>query len=174
MNTTRAGNTITEPGLVPVSDIELVPLARLTPARVNNLIYKPVRSDDPAVETMAAGIGVTIARFGVEALDPLLVTLDDVIVSGHRRRAALQILDVECAPVRRLSIRSDDPDFEKLLVRYNDQRDKDPAERVREQLVLADPEEAYRAVVSHRAKKARVSVAPITLNDCRRRHAISA
>ena len=35
--------------LVPVFELETVPLANLRPAEVNGVIYKPVRDDDPAV-----------------------------------------------------------------------------------------------------------------------------
>jgi hypothetical protein len=151
----------------------MVPLARLAPATINGIIYKPVSLDDHAVRAMASRLRETVDTFGIGAIDPLVVTLDDTIVSGHRRRAALTLLGVTEVPVKRLPIWSTDPGFEKVLVNYNDQRDKDPAERVREELVRTNPDDAYRELLSHRAEKSKVRVAPLHLADRRKRHKIS-
>lgn len=168
------GNRRAKSGLVPIPGVELAELDSLIPAKLNDQVYNPVREDDPDTITTANGLRATIDRFGIAAIDPIIVTLDNVILSGHRRRVALLLLGETHAPVRRLDIRSTDPDFAEFLVRYNTQRDKDPAVRVREQLVLTDPDEAYRVVRSQRVEKARVRVAPVQLNGYRGRSLISA
>ena len=86
--------TPTYPDEVVLSDvIELVPLAGLRPATVNDELYKPVRTDDPAI----VALGRDIRRKGL--LDPIIVTPDGVIVSGHRRRAAAEAACLDIVPV---------------------------------------------------------------------------
>src|SRR5215203_1568308 len=70
----------TDHGLFP--KIQMVPPASLKPAKINDVVYKPVRDDDPSIKELAE----SIREFGVKV--PLAATLDNVIVSGHRRRAA--------------------------------------------------------------------------------------
>ena len=150
-----------------IPQIEWVPVRDLKPATINDVIYKPVRPDDPAVKELTG----LVREFGVKV--PLAVTLDDVVLSGHRRLVAAIAAGLEVVPVIREPFTSGHPDFDKLLVTFNQQRDKDPGELIREQLVLTDPEEAYRAVASHRAEKARVRAATIDLGERRRRSRIS-
>lgn len=133
--------------------VELVRLDRLTPATVNGVIYNPVRLDDPGIEVMAKGLRETIDRFDIWAVTPLVVSRDDVLVSGHRRQAALTLLGIDNAPVTRLDIWSTDADFEKFVVAYNTQRDKDPAERIREEVVRTSPEDAHNALVAFREEE---------------------
>jgi hypothetical protein len=102
-------------------------------------------------------------------LDPLLITLDHVIVGGHRRYAAAVQLGWTTIKVLYDTIYSTDPDFERRVVSHNKQRDKTPAVRIREQIVLVNPEDAYAAVQSQRAEAARVKVAPFVLDTSRRK-----
>ncbi|MDB5307059.1 MAG: Chromosome partitioning protein ParB, partial [Gemmataceae bacterium] len=60
--------------------IELYPLANLKPARVNNVLYKPVDIEDPEI----IKLGKDIVEKGL--LEPIVATLDDWIIAGHRRR----------------------------------------------------------------------------------------
>ena len=70
------------------TDYQVVPLIRLRPALANGEVYKPVDPDDPSVRRLAADI----TRTGV--VDPLAVSTDGVIVSGHRRRVACQLAGI--------------------------------------------------------------------------------
>lgn len=79
-------------------------------------------------------------------LEPLVVTLDNYIVSGHRRHAALSLLKRVLVNCRVLAIRRSDIDkdeYTALLRRHNRQREKSAAEKVREELVDVDPDDAY-------------------------------
>jgi hypothetical protein len=124
--------------------VERVPLDRLKPARINDSIYKPVSETDPSIIDVARDI----KEKGV--LDPLVVTPDDVIVSGHRRRVAAQMAGVETVPVLRINILSTDHRFVAYLTSYNKQRVKTALEQVREEIVRTSPEAAYNALLSHR------------------------
>jgi hypothetical protein len=78
--------------------------------------------------------------------EPLVVTLDNYIVSGHRRHAALERLGrvwapCRVVPVHRQSMTTDE--YVTLLREHNRQRNKTVAEQVREELVDIDPEQAY-------------------------------
>lgn len=130
----------------PPSDrIDSVPLADLKPARLNDAVYKPVLKTDPAVRELAADI----RRLGL--LQPIDITEDGVIVSGHRRRVACQLAGLKVVKVRRLAgVRSTDPNFAEMLVSFNRQREKTTAEKVREAIVLTDPRAAHAELVKQR------------------------
>jgi hypothetical protein len=124
----------------------LVPIHRLRGAFLNDQIYKPVRPDDPSIRELAKDI----AEAG-EVLEPLMVTLDNVIVSGHRRRCAAGVAGISTVPVRRINILSTDPRFEKYLVWFNKQRVKTPGEQIKEEIIRTSPDDAYYELLSHRA-----------------------
>jgi hypothetical protein len=122
--------TPTHPDDVVLSDvIELVPLTGLRPATVNDELYKPVRTDDPAI----VALGRDIQRKGL--LEPIVATADGVIVSGHRRLAGAEGAGLEVVPVRRINIASADPRFVEYLTSFNRQRVKTTQELVRETVV---------------------------------------
>lgn len=146
------GSGKSKSGLVPVLDeirlsdrIEMVQLSLLKPAKVNDVIYKPTSFDDPAI----IELGRDIAEKG-QVLEALAVTLDNVIVSGHRRRAGAQIAGISAVPVRRMAILSTDPRFEQMLVSFNHQRVKTIPEQVRETVIRTSPEDAHNALLMHR------------------------
>jgi hypothetical protein len=121
-----------------------VSLRRLIPAAVNDATYKPIDSADPATVQLAE----SIRRTGV--VDPLVVTEDWVIVSGHRRRVACHLLGITDVLVKILPIRSTDPTFPTFLVDFNAQRVKTAAEQIREEVIRTNPEDAHNALLAHR------------------------
>jgi hypothetical protein len=128
-----------------VSDvIEQVPLDSLVPAYTNNIIYKPVSTNDPAIIKLAQ----SIREKGL--LQPIVVTEDNVIISGHRRRAACEVAGLEVVPVQRINLRSDDPRFESYLVTFNEQRVKSPIEQIREEVARTSPGEALQDLLNLR------------------------
>jgi hypothetical protein len=129
--------------------IEMVPLDRLKPATVNDQIYKPVSPSDPAT----IDLGKDIADKG-QVLEALVVTQDDMIVSGHRRRAGAQLAGIATVPVRRINITSADPRFESYLVSFNRQRVKTADEVIREEVIRTSPEEAHNKLLAHRVVEA--------------------
>jgi len=158
-----------------LSAIHSVPLADLKPASLNDAVYKPVNSADPAVRELAE----QVLKHGL--LEPIVVTQDNVIVSGHRRRVACKLAGLETVPVRRMPVRSTDPLFPEPLVAFNTRREKTTAEKVREAVVLTDPNAAHaelqrqrRALserVNGRVGSAGLSV--ISAPACRKQSAIS-
>jgi hypothetical protein len=126
--------------------IEWVPLARLKPARVNDRVYKPVSLDDPSI----IELGRDMKEKG-QVLEALVVTEDDVIVSGHRRRGGALVAGITTVPVRRINIFSTDPRFTSYLVSFNKQRVKTAAEQIREEVIRTSPEDAHNALLAHRA-----------------------
>src|SRR5262249_55837155 len=99
----------------------------IRPARINDSIYKPIAPSAPGIVSLAK----SIRDLGLK--EPLVITDDNVILSGHRRFAACQQAGLEVIPCRREvpPVRSTDPGFAKLLVAYNEPRVKTPAEQIR-------------------------------------------
>jgi hypothetical protein len=99
------------PGIVNVA------LSAVRPSRENDAIYHRFNPDDPT----DAGFLASVRASGV--LQPIEITGDNWIVSGHRRYAAALAAGLAVIPCRRLPIRRAD-------------------ERVREELVSADAGDA--------------------------------
>jgi hypothetical protein len=124
---------------------ELVALQRIRQAHVNDKVYKPVDLSDLSISKL----GESIAQKGL--LEPIVITLDDVIISGHRRRAGCEVAGLDMVPVRRISILSTDPRFEEYLVDFNQQRVKTIPEQIREEVIRTSPEDAHNELLHHRA-----------------------
>jgi hypothetical protein len=138
--------------------VRQVSLARLRPSPENDKLYRPVSPDDPDIQALAK----SIAEHGVK--EPLVVTLDHYILSGHRRYAACKLLDLDEVPCRVEPILSTDPAFLPLLRKYNRQRVKGLDEVFREEALSAgDPEDAYRRLLEHREREAHVDVDTIKI-----------
>ncbi len=122
-------------------------IASITPAAVNETVYKPVVATDPEVQALAKDI----KQHGL--LEPIVITLDGVIISGHRRFAAAKLARLKEVRCRIHPILSGDPEFIRLLTAFNNQRHKTLDEILREEVVRAEPAEAHRALVAHRLSK---------------------
>jgi hypothetical protein len=73
----------------------------------------------------------SIERLGLE--EPLIVTTDNYILSGHRRFVAVQHLGWAQVPVRFSKVRRDQStDYHRLLAQYNPQRVKSVAVQQRQ------------------------------------------
>ena len=118
----------------------------IRPSPENDLIYNPTKRDDPELQALAK----SIKKHGMQ--EPIVITKDRYIVSGHRRYAAASMIGQTTVPCRVLNFkRTDDPDkFVTHLREYNRQRDKTNAEKLREELVNFDPTQAYRSLIEHR------------------------
>jgi hypothetical protein len=136
----------TETGQVPIRN---VPIGSIRPAAENDTVYRPVDPTDPAIVALAENI----ATHGV--LEPLAITTDGVILSGHRRFCAANVAGVETVPVRVEQIQSTDPRFLPLLVSYNHQRQKSIDELLRESIVDSSVGDAYEELQSERIKRSR-------------------
>jgi hypothetical protein len=153
----------------PPAKIQLLPRDEVEPAYVNTLIYRPVSNDDPAVIELAESIRV----HGI--LEPLIVTKDRVLVSGHRRYVAAGLVDLIEVPCLVLPWDSNDPRFAKVLTAANQQRIKTLDEVMREIIAQANPEETYRALIEQRKARAQLNhnLEQIQLREYRGRKKIS-
>ncbi len=88
--------------------------------------------------------------------EPIVITTDNWILSGHRRYAAAKIARLESIPCRTENVsREDDHDrFIILLREFNRQRVKSLGEVLREEVVSCDPEEAYTSLIEYREDQA--------------------
>jgi hypothetical protein len=135
-------------------ELELVQVRRLDslrPAPENDDVYKSIAYDDPDVLELAR----SIKERGIQ--EPLLISRDGFIISGHRRRIAAAIAELELVPVRVHPVsRSKNPEeFLRLLVEMNSQRIKNPSELLHESLIKIDPKEAHEQIINQREKKHR-------------------
>jgi len=135
----------------------------------NDRLYRPVNPNDPAVRALAN----SIAEHGL--LEPLVVSQDGYVVSGHRRLVAAQLAGLDEVPCRVLDVyRSDNPDaFLVLLREHNRQREKTLDERLREEVVSIDPAEAYQSLIEHREAASRVEGKRLLIGKKRARAEIS-
>jgi hypothetical protein len=150
--------------------VDHVRLLAIQPSPENDSIYRPVDPSDPEIVALAKSIG----ERGI--LEPLVISADGYILSGHRRYAAAKLAGLESVPVRRVKIRRDrDPDgFVRLLREHNRQRDKTNAEKLREEIVSIDPEDAHEALYEYRREQAAIDVKPLKIHGKTRRKEISA
>ncbi len=121
-------------------------LSSIKPSPENLDIYRATE-DDPDINALAKSIK---AR-GLQ--EPLLLTQDNFIVSGHRRYAALEEIGQVVAPCRVLPVRRDSMTRDEYLVllrEHNRQRNKTVVEQVREELIDINPDEAYQDLRRHR------------------------
>jgi hypothetical protein len=146
----------------------LLPADRIRPAPENELLYRPVRASDPEIRELAE----SISRHGLR--EPLVITRDYYILSGHRRYAACRLLGMREIPCRIEDISRYDPGFEVLLREFNRQRVKSFDETVRELAIdSSDDGDAYLALVAHRKAKSAVSGESLSIEGTKDRKRIS-
>ena len=142
----------------------------ILPAPENDTLYKPVDTSDPALISLADDI----IRNGI--LDPLVVTKDGFLISGHRRLAAARLAGLVTVPILEHPIRRSDPNFVSVLASFNKQREKTLDEKLRESIVESTREEAYERLVSHRIERSRDALGDsetMAMGDRRKRCRIS-
>lgn len=146
-----------------------VALADIHPSPENDDIYGAINLADAEIIALAK----SIAEHGLR--EPLTVTEDGYILSGHRRYAAAKLAKLSHVPIRRLPMRrEDDIDHFVLLLReHNRQRDKSMAVKLREELINANPAESYRALREYRDSLTVVEVEPFQIRGRKQRAAIS-
>jgi hypothetical protein len=127
---------------------------KLKPCPENEKIYRPINSNDASIIKLTD----SIASKGI--LNALVITQDNYIVSGHRRREAAISAGLETVPVVRMSIVRGDgkpsTEFVELLVEHNEQRIKSSPELMRELAVKINPTDAYNALLHHRKKDSEI------------------
>ena len=117
----------------------------LKPSPENREIYRDP-DDDPDIGKLAKSIKKN-------GCDPLVITADNSIVSGHRRHAALILNEqqfVECQVLPHPRSHWTHDEYLQLLREYNHQRNKTVAEQVREEIIDIDPKAAHAALRTQR------------------------
>jgi ParB-like chromosome segregation protein Spo0J len=141
--------------------VRILPLSSIRPSPQNESIYRPVNDDDPEIQKLA----VSIRERGI--LEPLVVSSDYRILSGHRRYVAAQLAGLTHVPCRIVNISSDDIFFPQLLTEYNQQRVKAIDEVLREEILRANPEDSYAELRRERQQRAQVRTADLTTIELR-------
>jgi len=122
------------------SDLSYFPVMQIQVARENDLLYEQfaiANADDLALVKSIQELGIK---------EPLTLSSDGFLLSGHRRFSAAKYLRLENVPVRfTKTIFAELSKAERLaeLRLFNQQREKTPGEKIREQLLEIDPDEAY-------------------------------
>ena len=146
----------------------ILPINAISPAPENDLIYHPASTSNPELHKLARDI----KKRGI--LDPLKITLDHVILSGHRRYAAAGLVGLKELPCLYSDIHSADEEFLPLLRAHNLQREKTNDERLREELVSIDPEDAYARLLEEREANPNAEVETFALLDSKQRAKLTA
>ncbi len=152
-----------------LKQVRFLLLASIRPSPENDKIYHPVNPNDPDIVALAE----SIEEHGVK--EPLVITSDGWIISGHRRYAASKMAGLKEVPclVEDIS-REDDPDaFLVALREHNRQREKSFDEKVRESVVTMNPDEAYMSLIEERKLRSRVKAPVMELREAKVRAAIT-
>lgn len=142
----------------------------LHPSPENDTLYRRISPKDKAVQELATSIRMN----GV--IEPLVITADCYIVSGHRRHVAAIEASVATVPVRYLDKRRAEyttGQFVAMLREHNRHRVKSVAETIRETVIDVDPEEAYAELLSHRKPEEPENLTAVNMSGCIRRKRIS-
>src|SRR6516162_875683 len=123
---------------------------QIKPAPENEAVYAAIAWDDPAIKELSKDV----KEHGL--IEPILISTDGFINSGHRRRVAAALAGLTQVPVKVHPIsRAEDPQgFMRLLVAMNSQRIKSTSDLLHETLVKIDPKDAHRQIVNQRIEKA--------------------
>ena len=138
--------TTTKSGLV------RFPLSYLRPAPENDLLYGPVNPKDPEVRKLAQDIQKR------DVLEPIVVSTDRFIISGHRRFVAARLAGLTTVPciVQPVSHENDRDRFVELLRAHNLQRVKTADTLVKEEVYdAAKGTDSRRRLIEHRRAQAR-------------------
>lgn len=150
------------------ADISRVMVDRIRVAPENERIYGPVDQDDPDFLALVESIN----RIGQK--EPIVLTLDRVLISGHRRLEALKRLARTYAKVRweRFRYKTNRDRFLELLREFNRLRVKSRRQMLAEETVTPQPEPLVFDYMPHRAA-IELGLELIFLGEPARRAAIS-
>jgi hypothetical protein len=146
---TEGGLVMTASTTVEPGTIQVVSIMSIRPAPENDDVYGVVSRNDPDIAELAK----SIKQHGLR--EPILISTDGFIISGHRRRTACLIAKLDHVPVRvePISRTKNHAEFVKLLVEMNSQRIKSASVLVRETMVKVDPKAAHQQIKNERLEK---------------------
>lgn len=130
-------------------DLSHFPLSQIKSAIENDLIYDSfgIANEDDYDLT------ISIRDNGIQ--EPLVLSADFYLLSGHRRKAAATYLNLKEVPVRLTEIFFEDLTTDERLKElriFNRQRSKSSSERIREKLLEVDSKLAYTNLLRKRAE----------------------
>ena len=138
-------------------------VSSLRPSPENSLLYRERNIRKPDRKRLVQSIRKTR---GVQA--PLLIALDDFIVSGHERHAAAPEAGFPIVPTIVLDLRRSNHTADEWLAvlrEHNTGREKTQDEKIREKIVDVDPAEAMSAVVDFQIERAKPKSKIVAIPD---------
>lgn len=151
-------------------ELRQVSISEIKVSGVNEKLYRPVNRSDPALLELAS----SIKRDGI--LDPLVLSEDFYVISGHRRYAASRLIGLTELPCYiRPGVRRDSDEFLKLLREYNRQRVKGVEEHIKEAIVDASDskKDAELNLTIDRVRRSYIEDKPMEIVGTKRRAEIS-
>ena len=126
--------------------VEWLSIDSVKPSPENDEIYGKVSDSDSQMESLID----SIRSRGLE--EPIIVSADGFIVSGHRRYYACKSIGMETIPVRRKTFARNSAlaDWPKILTEYNPQRVKTAGTLLREALIRYSPEDSRQVLARNR------------------------
>ncbi len=152
------------------NDVEYLSVEEIKPSPENDRIYGVTDTIANELIDLANSIGTQ----GV--LEPIVVTKDNFILSGHRRFHAAKLAGLGMLPVRYVDFaRSElsEVEYKRELRNYNRQRLKNAAVQHREMLLDIDPELAHRQLIEERDGRDRDRPETIEIRGTKLRSQIS-
>jgi ParB-like chromosome segregation protein Spo0J len=137
-----------------------VDVRTLIPSPENEQLYRERSTRDSDYKRLLE----SVKQHGVQA--PLLVSLDNYIISGHQRCQAAIDAGLYMVPVLFLNLRRTDYDANgwlALLREHNTGREKSFEELVREKLVDIDPQKAIKHIIDDRVERSVSQLATISI-----------
>jgi len=144
----------TKPGHVPVSEIR--------PSEENDQIYGKI---DTARHDFSSLVD-SIEKFGIQ--EPILISRDGYIISGHRRFKAAEVAGLEDVPCRVHDVVKKDVSSNQwmtILQLHNEQRVKTTRQRVCEEIVKANPDDTYSKLIHARFERGKIDVETIEIRE---------
>lgn len=116
--------------------VQFVPVSEVKPSPENDDIYGAIGFDDQMENLVSS-----IRRRGLE--EPIIVSADGFIISGHRRYFACQEIGLQEIPIRRKPINRAEnlEEWHRTLIDYNPQRSKTVATLLKEALLKRSSED---------------------------------
>lgn len=131
------------------NEIYELPIEEVSPSKENTLFYK-----DTSFENTKE-LSRSIIELG--QLEPIVITTDKVIISGHRRHKACKGAGLETIKVRYFPKHSRENDFINFLREFNNQREKTLDERIKEELSKVTEEKAYQELHEYQERQSKTN-----------------
>lgn len=142
--------------------VEIVPISTIQPSPENDDIYGEVKRDDQ-MELLIE----SITGRGLE--EPIIVSADGFIISGHRRYFACKVLRFKEIPVRKKSFTRKDRilDWPRILTEYNPQRIKQASTLLKEAMLRFSDQDATAVLRDFSTSQIEVDAEFLEVSGCK-------